>query len=71
MTLVPAMLPLRLVNKRRPLTGNTPALPSVFSRTRPDSAGSVGGERMEVGRRLEGYHEDLSSEYLSDPACSL
>lgn len=28
MTLGPAMLPLQLVNKRRPLTGNTPALPS-------------------------------------------
>lgn len=30
-----------------------------FSPAQPDSTDSVGSERMEVGRRLGGYHEDL------------
>lgn len=51
MTLALAMLLLRLVNKRRPLTGNT----------QPDSTGSVGSERIEVGQWLGAYYEDLSS----------
>lgn len=61
MTLALAMLLLRLVNKRRPLTGNTPALTFFSLLTQPDSTGSVGSERIEVGQWLGAYYEDLSS----------
>lgn len=66
MTPVPAMLLLRLVNKRRPLTGNTPALPSRFSPTQPDSTGSVGSERMEDRRRSRG--PEFKNMWLTLPA---